>query len=162
MNQPETFPTILVSPLDWGLGHATRCIPLIQELLRQNCRVVLAASGKGKVVLEAEFPHLEVLDIPGYEIVYSSSGWGLALKIVAQIPKLLSAMKKEQEWLQEIVEEKGINAVISDNRYGLHHSAIRSVFLTHQLRIQAPLHLAEEILQDINYRYIQQFDECWV
>lgn len=156
------MPLVLVSPMDWGLGHATRCIPLIHELLAQNCRVVLAASGAGKTVLEAEFPHLEMLSIPGYEIEYAATGWGLAVKIVAQIPKLLSAIKEEQEWLEKVVEEKGINAVISDNRYGLHHPGIHSVFMTHQLRIQAPLQLAEEILQDINYRYIQQFDECWV
>jgi uncharacterized protein (TIGR00661 family) len=148
--------------MDWGLGHATRCIPLIHELLAQNCRVVLAASGAGKMVLEAEFPQLEMLTIPGYEIEYASTGWGLAVKIVAQIPKLLSAINNEQEWLEKVVEEKGINAVISDNRYGLHHRGIPSVFMTHQLRIQAPLQLAEEILQDINYRHIQQFDVCWV
>lgn len=156
------MPLVLVSPMDWGLGHATRCIPLIHELLAQNCRVVLAASGAGKAVLEAEFPQLEMLAIPGYEIEYASTGWGLAVKIVAQIPKLVSAIKKEQEWLEKVVEEKGIDAVISDNRYGLRHPGIRSVFMTHQLRIQAPLQLAEEILQDINYRYIQQFDACWV
>lgn len=156
------MPLVLVSPMDWGLGHATRCIPLIHELLRQNCRVVLAASGGGKAVLEAAFPQLETLPIPGYEIEYASTGWGLAVKIVAQIPKLLSAIKKEQEWLEKVVQEKGIDAVISDNRYGLNHPGIRSVFITHQLRIQAPLKLAEAVLQDINYRYIQQFDECWV
>jgi uncharacterized protein (TIGR00661 family) len=148
--------------MDWGLGHATRCIPLIHELLRQNCRVVLAASGAGKAVLEAEFPQLEMLTVPGYEIEYASTGWGLAVKIVAQIPKLLSAIKREQEWLEKVVGEKRIDAVISDNRYGLNHPGIRSVFMTHQLRIQAPLQFAEEILQDINYRHIQQFDECWV
>lgn len=162
MDQSRSLPVVLISPMDWGLGHATRCIPLIHELLRQNCRVVLAASGAGKTVLEAEFPQLEMLTVPGYEIEYAASGWGLAVKIVAQIPKLLSAIKKEQEWLGKVVEEKRINAVISDNRFGLYHPGIRSVFITHQLRIQAPIGLAEQILQHINYRYIQQFDECWV
>jgi UDP-N-acetylglucosamine transferase subunit ALG13 len=148
--------------MDWGLGHATRCIPLIHELLQQNCRVVLAASGTGKTLLQQEFPHLEILDIPGYEIEYAATGWGLAVKIVAQIPKLLSAIETEQEWLEKLVNERVITAVISDNRYGLHHPQVRSVFMTHQLRIQAPVKLAEELLQDINFRYIQHFDECWV
>lgn len=162
MDQSRFQPVVLVSPMDWGLGHATRCIPLIHELLQQNYRVILAASGAGKTVLKAEFPQLEVLSIPSYEIEYAATGWGLTVKIVAQIPKLLSAIKREQEWLKKVVEEKRISAVISDNRYGLYHPGIRSVFITHQLRIQAPVSLAEDVLQAINYRYIQQFDECWV
>ena len=36
---------ILVAPLDWGLGHATRCIPIIKELLGNDCDVWLAGEG---------------------------------------------------------------------------------------------------------------------
>ena len=42
-NISETKRKVLVAPLDWGLGHATRCIPIIHELLRQNYEVLLAA-----------------------------------------------------------------------------------------------------------------------
>ena len=155
-------PKILVAPLDWGLGHATRCIPIVRELLKQNCTVLLAGEGKNKALLELEFPGLPFLHLPGYNIHYASSGWGLAAKIVAQIPKILSAIKDEQAWLQKVVEEEEIDAVISDNRYGLYHEKLRSVFITHQLRIQAPLKLAEDLLQNINYQFINKFDECWV
>ena len=162
MNQSPTSPKILVAPLDWGLGHATRCIPIIKELIRDNCTVLIAASGNIKILLQAEFPSLQFLDLPGYNIEYAASSWGLAAKIVAQIPKILSAIKEEQAWLKKVVEEEKIDAVISDNRYGLYHPQIRSVFITHQLLIKAPVQLAEEILQDINYDYINKFDECWV
>jgi UDP-N-acetylglucosamine transferase subunit ALG13 len=86
----------------------------------------------------------------------------LAAKIVAQIPKILSAIKDEQAWLEKVVEDEKIDAVISDNRYGLYNEKVRSIFITHQLRIKAPVKLAEDFLQDINYRYINKFDECWV
>lgn len=162
MTQSLTSPKILVAPLDWGLGHATRCIPIIRELLAQNCHVVLAGEGKNKALLQREFPHLSFLDLPGYGIEYASSGWGLTAKIVAQIPKILSAIKQEQAWLQKVVADEKIDAVISDNRYGLYHENIRSVFITHQLCIKAPLAFAETILQKINYQYINEFDECWV
>src|SRR5829696_4851930 len=99
-------PKVLVAPLDWGLGHATRCIPIIRELLRQGCSVLLAGEGKGKTLLQLEFPELPFLHLPGYRIEYASSGWGLALKIVAQIPKILSAIKAEQAWLEKVVEEQ--------------------------------------------------------
>jgi len=36
---------VLVAPLNWGLGHATRCIPIINELIFQNCDVFIAADG---------------------------------------------------------------------------------------------------------------------
>lgn len=153
---------MLVAPLDWGLGHATRCIPVIRELLRQGCDVLLAGEGKQKILLQQEFPALRFLHLPGYRIQYASSAWGLATKIVAQIPNLLSAINTEQAWLKKVVKDERIDAVISDNRYGLHHPKIRCVFVTHQLRIQAPLHLFEEGLQRLNYRYINRFDECWV
>ena len=162
MNQPRSSPKILVAPLDWGLGHATRCIPIIKELVRDNCTVLIAASGSIKTLLEAEFPSLQFLLLPGYNIEYASSPWGLATKIVAQIPKILSVIKEEQAWLQKVVEEEKIDAVISDNRYGLYHPHIRSVFVAHQLIIKAPIKIAEEILQDINYSYINKFDECWI
>ena len=151
-----------MAPLDWGLGHATRCVPVIRELLRQDCDVTLAASGPGQILLQREFPALAVLPLPGYAVTYSATGWGLALKIVAQIPKLLLAMEKEHAWLQKVVAEKKFDAVISDNRFGLHHPGIRTVFITHQLCIQTPFAAGENLLQKLNYRAINRFDECWV
>jgi UDP:flavonoid glycosyltransferase YjiC (YdhE family) len=162
VNQSSSSPNVLVAPLDWGLGHATRCVPVIRELLHQRCRVILAASGKGKAVLQQEFPSLPFLDLPGYEIEYAATGWGLAIKIVAQIPKLLSAINDEQAWLQKVVKDEGIDAVISDNRFGLHHPDVRTVFITHQLCIQTPFGWGKELLQELNYNYINKFNECWV
>ncbi len=151
-----------MAPLDWGLGHATRCIPIIHELLRQGCDVLLAGEGKQKTLLQQEFPHLRFLHLPGYRIRYASSGWGLAVKIVAQIPNIVSAITYEQAWLKKVVQNEKIDAVISDNRYGLHHPNIQSVFLTHQLRIKAPIAFVEDFLQRLNYRYLNCFNECWV
>lgn len=162
MGQGLASPTILVAPLDWGLGHATRCIPIIRALLLAGCTVLLAGDDKVKTLLQQEFPELRFLHLQGYQIQYASTSWGLPLKIVAQIPKLLSIIKKEQEWLHKIVDEERIDAVISDNRYGLHHPGIKSVFITHQLLIKAPFKKAEDYLQRLNYKYINQFDECWV
>jgi uncharacterized protein (TIGR00661 family) len=162
VNQHSQSPNILLAPLDWGLGHATRCIPLIRELLQRQCKVVLATSGKGKALLQQEFPDLPILPLAGYEIEYAAGGWELAMKIVAQIPKLLSAIEKEHLWLQKVVEEHSFDALISDNRYGLHHPNLYTIFLTHQLTIQTPFGFGKNILQDLNYNYINRFTECWV
>ena len=164
MNQkgPSSGARILVSPLDWGLGHATRCIPVINELLSNNCTVLLAAEGKIKLLLKSEFPQVEILDLPGYNMEYSTSRWTLPFSIIAQVPKLLSSIEKERRWLQSAVSQHSIDAVVSDNRFGLSHPDIPCVFMTHQLRIKLPVKKAENFLQRRNYSFINEFAECWV
>ncbi len=154
---------ILVAPLDWGLGHATRSIPVVQELLRQDCDVWLAGEGAQQKLLQQEFPDLPFLHLDGYRVRYARSAAGLLLSIFRQIHKIHTAIKKENDWLKKQVEEHGFDAVISDNRFGLYHEKIPCVFITHQLLIRSSLgKWTERILQRKNYRYINHFSECWV
>jgi UDP-N-acetylglucosamine transferase subunit ALG13 len=156
-------PRILVAPLDWGLGHATRVIPIIWQLLERNCTVIIAANGSTGELLQKEFPALEYLDLEGYDIQYSRKGWLLPLKIAAQVPHILRAIKKEHSWLKKMVLDHSIDAVISDNRYGLYHHSIPSVFITHQLRIKTGLgSLMDRFIQQLNYQQINKFGACWV
>ncbi|MGN6166256.1 MAG: glycosyltransferase [Flavisolibacter sp.] len=154
---------ILVAPLDWGLGHATRCIPVIQSLLRRSCTVFLAGEGSTKSLLQKEFPQLKFLPLEGYRITYTKNKLTLPFSIATQVPKIISAIKNEQQWLQNIIEKFAIDAVISDNRYGLHHPHIPCVFMKHQLNIKTSFfQWADGFLKNINYQYINQFSECWV
>ncbi|MGZ3854107.1 MAG: glycosyltransferase [Flavisolibacter sp.] len=165
MDQAATAlePNILIAPLDWGLGHATRCIPIINALVRKKCNVFIAGEGKTKALLQAEFPHFSFVDLKGYNIRYSGSKWALPFTIARQIPTILSTIQYENERLKVIVKEHNIHGIISDNRYGFYHTAIPSVFLTHQLRIKTGLGpLADDLLQKLNYRYISHFSQCWI
>ncbi|MBD0331787.1 MAG: glycosyl transferase family 28 [Chitinophagaceae bacterium] len=154
---------VLVAPLDWGLGHATRCIPVIRELLSAGVEVIIATEGKQQNLLMSEFPQLTFLPLKGYRIKYARTRLTLTASILSQIPKIISAISYERKWLQETIKKYNIGGVISDNRYGLSNSKIHSVILTHQLLIKTPLgKLVDRILQKINYKYINQFDECWV
>lgn len=156
-------PRILVAPLDWGLGHATRCIPIIKEMLAQNCEVWLAGEAAQAELLKTEFPDLPMLELSGYNIKYAKTKKGLFWKMVQQSPKLNMAIRFEHKWLKKAVEEYNFDAVISDNRYGLFHSTIPCIFITHQLRIKSPFgNWTEKIVQKRNYRYINRFTECWV
>src|SRR5580693_1409707 len=137
MNQKGPV-TVLLAPLDWGLGHATRCIPIIKELIHQGARVTIAASVSQKTLLIEEFPLLEFIEIPGYEIRYKG-GFLLKWALLLRIPILLKQIKKENKWLEKTVRNREINAVISDNRYGLFHKKLYCVFITHQLNIQSGL-----------------------
>src|SRR5687767_12164171 len=150
---------ILVAPLDWGLGHAARCIPIIRHLLEKGCEVVIGADGRPLELLEGEFPQLEVALMPGYRITYPKSG-SMVLRIAAQVPKILHGIRREHLLLGKIIQEKKIDAVISDNRYGLWNKKIPCVFITHQLMIKSPF--GEKLIHRLNKNYIRRFTECWV
>jgi len=153
---------VLVAPLDWGLGHATRCIPLINLLLQKGCKVIIAAEGIQKELLKPEFSNVIFVDIPGYRIKYTNSKRLFALKIAAQIPKILLAIRREKKWLHRFLKNNKVDVIISDNRYGFTHSKVTSVFITHQLLIRAPFAFIEKILLKFNYRLIRKFSLCWV
>jgi hypothetical protein len=152
---------ILVAPLDWGLGHTTRCISVIEELLAHNCEVWMAGEGVQEIILKSEFPDLPFLPLTGYSIRYSKR-WFL-LNIFAQIPRIVYTIKKEHAWLKKMISIHHFDAVISDNRYGLYSKKIHTVFLTHQLKIKSPLgNWSERMLQQWNYKFINRFSECWI
>ncbi len=154
---------ILLAPLDWGLGHATRCIPIVKELLSLDCEVIIAATGVQKALLEQEFPFLPFVELPGYRVKYGKNRALTLLKIVAGIPKILIRIKAENAWLRAFQERERVDAVISDNRYGLYHADVFSVFITHQLLIRTPFgSRIDGILQRIQYRWLNRFSICWV
>jgi uncharacterized protein (TIGR00661 family) len=162
LNKGFTFQKILIAPLDWGLGHATRCIPLIQYLLSLNCNVTIAASVASKALLKAEFPQLSFLDLNAYNIVYSKKKRWMPFKILLQTPKVLKAVNAEHEWLKNLLVTQHFDAIISDNRYGFYAENIPSVFITHQLQIKTTLNIAKNFMRKRTYKWINKFSECWV
>ncbi|MEP6683432.1 MAG: glycosyltransferase [Parafilimonas sp.] len=153
---------ILIAPLDWGLGHATRCVVIIKDLQKLNCDVTIAASGKIRTLLQNEFPHLTFLDLPGYKISYTKFKRLLPFKILIQIPKILKIIRFEKKWLNTILKTHNFNLIISDNRFGFYSKSVFSVFMTHQLQIRTNFIWLDKKLQRLNYNYINQFNECWV
>lgn len=154
---------MLVAPLDWGLGHATRCIPIINNLLLSDYEVIVASERSQTELLKTEFPSLKYLNLKGYRLKYGEKGLFTVLKIIYQIPKILIQINREKGWLDDIIEKENIDIVISDNRYGLHSTKIISVFLTHQLYIKTVFgKKIEQKLQQINYKYINRFSFCWI
>lgn len=153
---------VLVAPLDWGLGHATRCIPIIRGLLTNGYQVIIAAEGPQAHLLLQEFPSLVCLPLAGYRVRYSKNRWALPFTLVQQLPGLFATIRQEHHWLDEVIHQHQIDLVISDNRYGLSSKKIPCIFITHQLTIKAPFGWMEKILQRINYHYINRFTCCWV
>jgi UDP:flavonoid glycosyltransferase YjiC (YdhE family) len=153
---------VLVAPLDWGLGHATRCIPIIKALQELGKTVLLAGDGPSAQLLQTEFPALTLLPLRGYHISYAKTGWGLPWQMLAQAPAIFQTIKEEHAWLDAMIEEQQIDLVISDNRYGLYSKKIPCVLITHQLTIKMPFAWLERHVQKIHYTLINRFHTCWV
>lgn len=153
---------ILVAPLDWGLGHATRCIPIIKELIQLDCEVILAADGALSSLLKKEFQSSIILPLKGYRMHYSHKGEWLFLQLFFQIPKIIFIILKEHYWLKKIIKDHKPAIIISDNRPGLYSQDIFSVYVTHQLSIKTGNYFLDKIAQKIHYYFIKKFDQCWV
>ena len=148
----------LIAPLNWGLGHASRCIPLIRQLLAQGHRVTLASDGAALALLRAEFPQLAALQLPSYHIRYPTKN--MVFNMLWQLPNIFRAARAEHIFLQKIIQQIDIQIVISDNRYGCFGAKTKNIFLTHQINLQAPL--GGRFLSKIQQYFIRHFDEIWV
>ena len=153
---------ILFAPLDWGIGHATRIIPIIKYLSTQNCEIIIAADGQIMTLLKVEFPQTQFIFLKGYNIQYSKNKKWLPLKILLQIPGIIKSIIDEHKWLKKVVKIYGIDGIISDNRFGLFHTTIPCAYITHQLLIKTGNSFLENILQKIHNRFILKFNFCWV
>ncbi|BAV09370.1 conserved hypothetical protein [Filimonas lacunae] len=162
MTKISNISVALVAPLDWGLGHTTRCIPVIHQLQQCGYQVFVAAEGAQVHLLQQEFPGITILPLRGYRIQYTQHKRWLALKILQQLPKIIRTIRYEHIWLQKQVKEYDIQLVISDNRFGFWHKRVTSIFITHQLSIQAPFAWVRHLLRWINYRHIQRYNACWI
>ncbi len=151
---------ILVAPLNWGLGHATRCIPIINALINHNFEVIIASDGKALELLKKEFYKIETVELPSYNIKYPEKGQSLKLKLFQDSPKFLKAYKSEKKTTKKIIENYNIDGIISDNRFGVYHKTIPSAFITHQLQVLSgnTTWLSTKLHQNV----IKKFTECWI
>lgn len=155
---------ILVTPMDWGLGHASRCVPLVRELTRQGAEVVLASSGPALDLLRRYFPQLPAEPLPAYGIRYPSEN--MIWNIARQLPRIGRTVRAEHRAVRRLVRKYEVDCIISDNRFGCFSSLTRNVFVTHQLSIRSPLlwgvFPTQGIIGYFNDFFIQRFDECWI
>ncbi len=160
----ETKKTILVCPMDWGLGHATRMVPVIEALKKKkNIRIILGADNRPLEFLKQRYPGLEVIKFPGYAPRYPAKG-AMVLKMIAEMPEMKKQADKAHLFLEALIDEKKIDVVISDNRYELWSEKAKTVFVTHQLNIQTPRYggVAKPALRQMIYSYIKKHDELWI
>lgn len=149
---------VFVSPLNWGLGHSTRDIPIIQELLRRGHEVTVASSGNALALLKLECPECNFLEFRDYPAPYSSSRFFLAA-FAAGLPALMRAIALEKRRFQEILKENSFDLIISDNRMSVYSSVVPSYFISHQLRysLPSPLYPVEMMTMPFNSHFHKHF-----
>lgn len=152
--------TILVAPLYWGLGHATRCIPIIRALLDHNYNVLLGSDGHALALLRKEFPELPWVELPAYQITYPKKGEFFKLKLFLKLPEIKKVMMLEKKLVKQWIAEGRIHGIISDNRLGVRSNEVPSVFITHQLNVLSGN--TSYFSSKMHQRIIQKYDACWV
>lgn len=142
------------------MGHASRCIPIIRELQIAGFEPIIASDGDALKLLKKEFPKLTSYQLPSYNINYSKNRNTLKLKLFFSVPAIFSAVKKEKKITSKIVEKEQISGIISDNRFGVYHPKIPSVYITHQLNVLAGF--ATFFTSKIHRRIMMKYSEVWI
>ncbi len=154
---------ILIAPLDWGLGHTTRVMPLISYIQALGHIPIVAGNDAQCSFIKETFGKIENIHLDGYGITYSKWNKWAQAGILAQLPHIQRAIMNEHNWLKHLTQERQIDGIISDNRYGLFHHQIPSVILTHQLQVRSGFgKFTDYAIQKIHYKYLNRFGATWV
>lgn len=150
---------ILMSPLNWGMGHCTRLIPMVRQLRARGHEVGVACVGGAHAVLKQEFPDMELHHAPDYPVPYSSRGWSYN-KLFRSIPRTLGVMEQEKRLVAKLVQTGRYDLLISDNRFGFHRRGTPSFFISHQLRYAMPFNMTrvERITEHFNSHHHKNFE----
>lgn len=155
---------ILVAPLDWGLGHATRCVPVIREFMAQGAEVEIAVVKANAAFFREVFPGLRQRLAPGYNVVYPKYGANMGLWLLKNTAHLNAVMRYEHRYAEEMVDRHGYDILFSDNRFAFYSKKAYNVYMTHQRRIAFPPALSA--FEGVGIRWhearMRHFDEVWV
>jgi uncharacterized protein (TIGR00661 family) len=160
MNLDSENKTILIAPLNWGLGHATRCIPIIKALQENNFTPIIASDGIALELLKKEFPYLKTLELPSYQIEYAKNGKNFKWKLMKSLPKMIEAIREEKRIVNKWIKKYKIGGIISDNRLGVISSKVPSVFITHQLNVMTGN--TTWITSKLHQNIIKKYNACWI
>ena len=154
---------ILVCPLDWGIGHATRCVPVIRKFLELGDEVVIAADGRPYEFLKRELPGCRLIRLQGARITYPKRN-GFLLKIIRLFPNLIRSYFGERKDIKALIRLEDPGIIVSDNRYGLWGRDRCSILITHQVNIIVPrsVRFLSSFLNRMIFRRIEKFNECWI
>jgi hypothetical protein len=152
---------VLIIPLNWGLGHATRCVPIIESLLQVNAQVDISGSGISGHYLNKKFNFLSFQEAcPDYHISYPEQGVTFT-SMLFQWPKMEAAIRAENRWLRKQMMHQKWDFIISDHRFGIYHPAAHNIFVAHQLNPILPWAI-KPFFQWSHRKKLKHFQEIWI
>ena len=162
---------ILFVPLDWGLGHATRLVPLIEEAVRCGDEVWIGGNGRSGAWLKARFPDLPLEAAPEWTLRHRKH---LAWDFLGNLFSFGRGLRADRRWANQTAERLGLTHLVSDHRYGLKVDAgkdgVVSVLVLHQAVPALPglwrwprwMEAASWLLWPLFRRRMRDFDEVWI
>ena len=150
---------ILLSPLNWGMGHVARCIPLIDLFLKNDNTVFVAGDQIQLNILKQYCPEIIELKHDGYPFEFAEHT-DFRYSLLKQLPQLTQRWKRERNEVERFCIDYNMDLVISDHRYGFRSNSTHSIFLTHQVHL--PLRWYEGLAQRLHSNWIRRFNEVWI
>jgi uncharacterized protein (TIGR00661 family) len=126
----------------WGLGHATRSLPIIRKLIKEGNNITIISNGRSLELLKRELnDSVDYLNIPDYPMLLSENSRQFMVKSVIYWPFFIRKMQSGFNKLTNILKSKECDLIISDARYDIYNRKIPSFFISHQMRIMNPLRI---------------------
>jgi uncharacterized protein (TIGR00661 family) len=133
---------IIYGICSWGLGHATRSLPIIRKLIDENNKITIISHGRSLELIKKELGgNSEYIDIPDYPMLLSENSRQFMAKSIIYWPLFIRKILYGFNRLNDILEKKEYDIIISDSRYDIHSEKIPSFFISHQMRIMNPLRI---------------------
>jgi UDP:flavonoid glycosyltransferase YjiC (YdhE family) len=153
-----------IAPLNWGLGHATRILPLIKYLQAKNYSIYIGAAGRSKEVLQKELHDCTFVEFPKYPIKYPHSRFFVTRFMLIIFPQMLIAMNREKRRLKKLHSLYNFDLIISDNRFSAALKSVKSILVSHQLRYKLPwpVQKMEWLPEYFNFTHFRKYDKIVV
>lgn len=149
--------------MNWGLGHATRDIPIIRKFIEDGHKIVVAGTHPVTTLLKNEFPQLTIEELPGFTPFYSKKNTQ-TVKMLLQSPAFLFSILKEHLQAKHLIHKHKIHTIISDNRYGVWSKKTTNILITHQLHLRSTKkwHFTEKASNLLVKYFASKFSEIWI
>jgi len=152
----ENKPRVLFGILNWGLGHASRSVPIIKYLQSIGYKVIVCTDGHVIDFLQKELVDITFEYLPGYKMHYRYNS--MAINMVLQAPKIYATYRREHKKFKKLATMHKPSFCISDNRFGCRIKGLPSFFIGHQWNILGSTQKKQPVASLINQFFIRKFD----
>lgn len=154
---------ILLCPLNWGIGHATRMVAYAKQLEKADNTILVAGADEVLAIFKEELPHVERFHLEDIHVHYSKSNKTVR-KLLFYAPLFLLSLYKQHNLLKRLLAKVDVDVLVSDNRPSLWNKSVPSYYITHQpsLKLTDGWHWAEGVATRIHQWFIRHFQACLI